>query len=356
MNVRAGKARGFTLVELLVVIAIIGILVALLLPAIQAAREAARRAMCSNRIKQIGLGCINYEGNYKVFPSASSRMNNTRVDLRPDWGVFVHILPFIEEQDLYDMIDLNKDWYDTTSERNAIFMTTPMEEYKCPTRQPLEYVFVSAPAAQDDTGFGNRKDSPLRTHFFGIMGGNPKSLHPNPPDFCAAVEFRTISPYAMDTLPPPRPGLPGACYAVDKGGMGNNGLIIRRHTINTLEEKAPVRAGRCSDGLSKTLMVGESSFGDPDAGTRSWQIGVTGEYAYSVKNVAEAINSGCRGPAPCTNPSRNNIGFGSEHPGGGCHFVMGDGSVHFLSENIEFKLLIALASRAAGDEVPDDAF
>jgi hypothetical protein len=75
-----------------------------------------------------------------------------------------------------------------------------------------------------------------------------------------------------------------------------------------------------------------------------------------VKNVADSINSACRGPSPCTNPPRNNMGFGSEHAGGGCHFVMGDGSVHFMSENIEKLILLALASRSADDTVTDDVF
>jgi prepilin-type processing-associated H-X9-DG protein len=75
-----------------------------------------------------------------------------------------------------------------------------------------------------------------------------------------------------------------------------------------------------------------------------------------VKNIWISINSGCRGPSPCANPKRNNIGFGSEHPGGGCHFVMGDGSVHFMSENIDLTVLVALGSRAADDMVTDDVY
>src|SRR5262245_31630511 len=144
MRSRRTRSRGFTLVELLVVIAIIGILVALLLPAIQAAREAARRTQCTNKMKQIGLAILNYESAKKVLPLANTPnytgtqlMGNCTGSTPPttsftnpanglkDHFVLTFILPYIEEQAVFDKIDLKYDWFDnatTTSKgtKNAL--------------------------------------------------------------------------------------------------------------------------------------------------------------------------------------------------------------------------------------------
>ncbi len=344
----AGKAkfeRGFTLVELLVVIAIIGVLVALLLPAVQSAREAARRSQCQNRLKQIGLASHNYVSTHQEFPPASARLDESNIALRPGWGYLAFLLPYAERSDIHDQIVSRVQWYD---EPNRTAVMTAVEEFKCPTRTPVEHIIAADPGGTSG-GFGNHEESPVRTHYYGVLGANPQLVHPNPLDFC---KDRT-SPYTME-LAPTSGRAAAPCYAVAVGGVGDNGLVVRRHTEGRKERLGAVRVGRVTDGMSNTFLVGESAFGDPADGTRPWIVGSVGEYMYSSKNVAYALNSGGRGLGQA-NAARNNMGFGSEHPGG-CHFAMGDGSVQFFSENTELLVLFALASRQAEDLVTSDVF
>jgi prepilin-type N-terminal cleavage/methylation domain-containing protein len=344
-HVNIGKLKGFTLVELLVVIAIIGILVALLLPAIQAAREAARRAECQNNVRQIAIAILNYEDTYDKLPPAAARLDPEAITVRQDIGYLVHILPFNENQALYDSFDQANDWFDPEN-RTPVF--TVMPAYKCPSRVPVEPVNLFGPGGSSG-GFGLKDpQSPLRAHYFGVLGANPERFHPNPPDYC---QDKT-SPYTMELM---NTGFGHTCEAGGNGHIATNGMIIRERLINpplNSNLNPVVKIRKVTDGLSKTFMFGESAFGDPDADTnpRPWPVGSEGnEHMYTSKNVAYQVNSGAK-----PGPQRNNIGFGSEHPGG-CHFGMGDGSAQFVSENVEMLVLFALASRRVGDITESDA-
>lgn len=126
----ARRFSGFTLVELLVVIAIIGILVGLLLPAVQAAREAARRMQCSNNIRQFALATLNYESAYKRLPA--SRVSRTADKLGPASSISVHarLLPFMEANQVYSMINFGLEWNDPTNDA-ARLSTIPT--FRCPS-------------------------------------------------------------------------------------------------------------------------------------------------------------------------------------------------------------------------------
>ena len=119
------SARGFTLVELLVVIAIIGVLIALLLPAVQAAREAARRMQCTNNLKQIGLALHNYESSYRVFPPAYSR--------RPGHNMLTFILPYLEQKPVYDQYRWDLAWDDPDNDPAT---HVDLDVFLCPSADP----------------------------------------------------------------------------------------------------------------------------------------------------------------------------------------------------------------------------
>src|SRR5579871_2814212 len=121
---RAKRNRGFTLIELLVVVAIIAVLVSLLLPAVQQAREAARRTQCKNNMKQLGLALMNYESSYGVFPPEKITFIATSAQ---SWTTMV--LPFIDQQPLYDAYNFNAEWSDSS---NVLVTQANLPGWVCP--------------------------------------------------------------------------------------------------------------------------------------------------------------------------------------------------------------------------------
>ncbi len=155
------RPNGFTLVELLVVITIIGILIALLLPAVQSAREAARRLQCQNNLKQLGLACLNYESTYGVFPPASHwadlqpnvaaqsmRMQNQN-NLRENWVIM--ILPFMEQQGLYDAFDLS---LPINHEDNERARSTQLSVMLCPSDPNNRTLYNGLPGSSQSSNHG----------------------------------------------------------------------------------------------------------------------------------------------------------------------------------------------------------
>lgn len=345
------KADGFTLVELLVVIAIIGILVALLLPAVQAAREAARRSTCINHLKQLGLACLNYESTNKSFPPAASALGNETKGTDKDtrWGYHVLTADYLEQGTVVDQIDSDEHWY---TDANVTFLrTVEVPELRCPSYAAFQPINFEGPGDMEFVESSNAS-----SHYMGNMGANVKialddsEINIDIPDYCGGTADSASSPYEIDAVVKinERGIKTISCNSGNGSGYAAiNGVIV----VGT-----KVTFGKITDGSSKTFLIGESAFGEPEfQSARPWWVGRTTKFYYTSKNVAYNINDGARENEDNDIPKRlrNDQGFGSLHPGG-CNWALADGSVRFMNESTAIEVLFAHASRSADEIIADE--
>jgi prepilin-type N-terminal cleavage/methylation domain-containing protein len=323
---RRSLQQGFTLVELLVVIAIIGILVALLLPAVQAAREAARRSQCQNNVKQMTLATLNFENAKGVLPVLYTFLNPHTKNSTPAHGVHIWILPYMEYQPVYDQYDFKALWSAFANNEKAA--GTDIPEFICPSAPPINDRSRELPNGRDKnvrayTDYAiNGRIVPTTVCFFykaGLLKDRPDWAHL----FTGVPEYDDF-----DT---------GGCTPGEPAGA-----LKKQTGISKLKQ--------ATDGLSHTIMW------SPDAGRPDW-------YEDGKLHQPPATNvSGSRWASPDTEYWTHNICAGghsminchndnetySFHIGGG-YFSFADGSVHFIADDIDIEVQVSLHTRAGED-------
>lgn len=311
------KNKGFTLVELLVVIAIIGVLTGLLLPAVQAARESARRMQCANNLKQLMLGFHGYhDSNKKLPPETWLKFKDNKSQ---GLGILVRVLPFLEQSALQSQVDF-KNFYEEDEGTGSYTGNETIAKTKIP-------MFLCPSGTNDSSSMSvyNQEIGCYTAHYYGITG----AIGQNP---------RTGKSYSVIRDAAANGGAYGG------GPNANNGIFYEDHCTSF----ADIR-----DGLSSTFALGELSH-DLYEGYFAW---VRGAYAnpyngaivyVSSKNLDWSLNviTSENDPNAALYKQFYSTGSFSSHHPGGVHFVLADGAVRFVSDTTDKDILHSAASRA----------
>lgn len=338
--------RGFTLVELLVVIAIIGVLIALLLPAVQQAREAARRMQCTNNMKQMALAMHNYHDTHYQFPPGHvpEEYVNGKFARRGSW--MVRILPYIEQKAAYDQANQPAGSLDNHSAGWAApnlawqaMNEARVDIYSCPSSPlPRTYTQPTSQPSQD--------------------AGAP-----------AEIEVQ-ISDYAANAGCAFRGGTTNNAHSTQFWGWGgrlaDNGFVPTYLASKYIGTQPPwygskVDFAAVTDGSSNTIAIGEQgNFYQQDKDVRAsyvrggwWNGGSCAAEGQDMANYVctsypiNAVSVGWMGTSRNESVTYNETAFRSAHPGG-AQFALGDGSVKFIAETVDFATYTALMDRADG--------
>lgn len=329
---RSRERSAFTLVELLVVIAIIGVLVGLLLPAVQAAREAARRMSCSNNIRQLGLAMHNYESTHRSLPPSRISLTTPRI-FQQSWVSM--ILPYIEQGNVHAAYQHGLPWFDRVNDplttANLPTLTCP----SAPTSRELPtavlYRAITGNARSDQPRWGYADYGSINAvrnsafvasglpslgarEVFGAMGRGPEG-----------VKFSAITDGLSNT-------------AIVAEGAGRPGIYISGKKVNN------PRIGNIAQGTPYT--ADGWGWADINSGFSIDGSNANGNQNDTSSSGATTIVGSCF--MNCTNDSE----LYAFH-NGGAQFLFGDGSVHFLSQNINGATFVAVMTRDRGDIVGD---
>lgn len=307
---RCWKLRAaFTLVELLVVIAIIGVLVALLLPAVQAARESARRTQCTNNLKQLALAVNTYDDALRIYPTGRMGCDCWTQDVcgtrpsstRPGTSAFVLLLPQMEQQAFYDQIGFQK---------GAVAPATGCAG-------------VTNDTAGWNTGI---------THLLSLQ---PKFV------VCPSNTAKKLSNGNWGV----------GSYAFNHGTVGPSATTtqdrLKHYNTGVFMYRTPIKPKDVTDGLSNTIFLGEVANGHDPNNSNQWMI--ASRHTDSLRSTENPLNTPISAPIFLDLYNlKVNGAFSSKHPRGGL-FAFGDGHVQFISDNISLATYRALSTRGGGE-------
>ena len=379
-NKKQTKSTGFTLVELLVVIAIIGILIALLLPAVQAAREAARRMTCSNNMKQLGLAMHTYHDAYQAFPSASTGEPGQNSEGTGMWNLYLHgnwrvaIMPYIEQMAVFDRVRPGRNYSDHSTGQGKMIEGSHTNEVLWNLVIPCQRCPSSAEEALKPSTF-----------FWGTGSGDRMQQWIDYQAVSGAIDIAGAGGVFTDAVDPKGRGVAavGTLFgATHCARAGYNGVIAANGMFCISEWRSMADA---SDGTSNTIFLAEVSknytvetpTGNIIYDVRPYYCGtyhgdnfnvplgmwtsspgtpicsVTIAYSINGKRIAafdnEILNpaQGDLGPTPNLIP---NTPVSSNHTGG-AQVALGDGSVRFLSDTTDRAVLMRLGCSDDGQSV-----
>jgi prepilin-type N-terminal cleavage/methylation domain-containing protein/prepilin-type processing-associated H-X9-DG protein len=354
-----GWRSGLTLVELLAVIAIVGLLVGLLLPAVQSAREAARRSDCQNRMRQLAAGVLHYEAGMGMFPvgglvwsgtpsSVAGWPYQTPVAGSSSWAWQYFVLPYMEQLKLYEDGAIQPNESPASAQRGGRIRTRSTAYLRCPSDGVRTDNYDSNPSASNYAG----SSGPQRPQHAAYPGCTApwQAGYANRPD----LGYTSSNPNGQ--IPNRLAEIRGLFACAVTGSSSPEGSI-----------RIPAAAVR--DGLSNTLLLGETVVGE----NRYWHYAASAFTVYSCANVITTTiglnlstpynypdSGGRMSPPPCA--TRGDYlygnwgmspGFKSKHPGG-LNFAFGDGAIRFVAETINHDTLQLLGCRHDGRPVSPD--
>jgi prepilin-type N-terminal cleavage/methylation domain-containing protein/prepilin-type processing-associated H-X9-DG protein len=337
------RASGFTLIELLVVIAIIGVLIGLLLPAIQKVREAAFRAECANNMKQMGLALMNFEAQNTYFPPAAITTPMVSLGVpgvagsSPNSGWVPFVLPYLEQDAVARGYDLNLPYYDAANRTAAL---TQLKMFYC-SSSPADPLRTDSYTGK--AGYPNGTAYAACSDYGALAGNQPNGVGY---DFLHGLYNNGYTdPYGA---PPP------------KGDNWDVGIRMSGLRVN-----AVVRVGDIIDGTSNTMLVAECAgrtltCTNGTACDPNLYNGPGGGWAESANAISPQGslfdgNTNSANGGPCTMNCTNVWNIFSGHTGGS-NFLFGDGSVHFVSDQVSWLLLARMMTANRGDVIDPNSY